>query len=82
MKVLLLVFTCSGGIGGLKEAHHSLGMEACRAEKHSFRAGVSPAHHGEAVLPVTTGDSLDGGVWDALGYDQQARVTEGCTGGN
>lgn len=50
-------------------------MEACRAQQHSLGTRVPPAHHRETVLSVTARDALDGGVWDALGHDQQAGVT-------
>lgn len=67
--------TGAGGIGGFEEAHHSLSMEACRAQQHSLGTRVPPAHHRETVLSVTARDALDGGVWDALGHDQQAGIT-------
>ena len=71
----MCLLTGGGVVGGLEEAHHSLGVQACRAQQDGLGPRVPPAHHREAVLPVAPRDPLDGGVWDALRHNQQAWVT-------
>jgi len=74
--------TCGGGVLGLEEAHDALAVQPPRAQQHGLGAGVAPAHHGEAVLPVAAGDALDRVVLDALRHDQQPGVAAGETGGS
>lgn len=73
--------TCSGGVGRLEEAHHSLGVEARRAQQDGLGPRVPPADDGEAILTVAATDPLDGRVRDALRHDQQAwvAVAHACT---
>ena len=67
-------FTCRGGVGGLEEANHTLGVETCRAQQDGLCSGIPPANYGEAVLSVAAADSLDGRVRDVLRHYQEARV--------
>lgn len=68
--------TCTGGVGGLEEAHHTLSMEACGAQQYGLGAGAPPADHREAALSVASRNPLQGGVLDALRYDEQPGVAK------
>lgn len=59
---------------GLEEADHALAVQAPGAQQHGPGAPAAPADHGEAVLAVAAGHTLQGVVLDALGDDQQTRV--------
>lgn len=71
------MLTRARGVLGLEEADDALPMEAPGAQQHGLGAGVPPAHHREAALPVAARDALDRVVLDALRHDQQPGVAVG-----